>query len=53
MGVGTGLPAQIVTTDAVPPGEVDVRRGDRVHATDGDIGRVAGLDHSDRSAGRT
>src|SRR5450756_903089 len=43
MGMGIGLPAQIVTTDAVPPGEVDVRRGESVHATDGDIGRVAGL----------
>jgi hypothetical protein len=43
MGMGIGLPARIVTTDAVPPGEVDVRRGESVHATDGDIGRAAGL----------
>jgi sporulation protein YlmC with PRC-barrel domain len=29
--------------DWVPLGEVDVRRGEAVHATDGEIGRVAGL----------
>ena len=27
----------------MPPGEVGVRRGDRVHATDGEIGKVEGL----------
>jgi sporulation protein YlmC with PRC-barrel domain len=27
----------------VPVGEVEVRRGDHVHATDGSIGRVQGL----------
>jgi len=43
MGVGGGTPARTVTSDTVPPGEVDVCRGDTVHATDGDIGRVAGL----------
>ena len=32
-----------VTYDKVPVGEVDVRRGEQVHATDGDIGRVQGL----------
>jgi sporulation protein YlmC with PRC-barrel domain len=42
-GNGGGTPAQMLTTDAVPPGEVSVRRGDYVHATDGDIGRVQGL----------
>jgi sporulation protein YlmC with PRC-barrel domain len=31
------------TIDIVPPGEVEERRGDRVHATDGDIGQVRGL----------
>ena len=43
MGVGGGVPAHTVTSDAVPLGEVDVRRGDPVHATDGEIGRVQGL----------
>jgi sporulation protein YlmC with PRC-barrel domain len=43
LGVGGGSPAQIVASDTVPLGEVDVRRGDPVHATDGDIGRVQGL----------
>jgi sporulation protein YlmC with PRC-barrel domain len=35
--------SQTVTYDAVPPGEVAVRRGEHVHATDGSIGRVQGL----------
>ena len=43
VGLGGETLSQIVTNDAVPPGEVDVRRGDYVHATDGDIGRVQGL----------
>ncbi len=33
----------LVTEDSVPVGEVQVRRDDRVHATDGEIGRVHGL----------
>jgi sporulation protein YlmC with PRC-barrel domain len=40
-GMGTG--PQAVTYDKVPPGEVEVRRGQRVHASDGAIGRVRGL----------
>ena len=32
-----------VTYDAVPLDEVEVRRGEHVHATDGRIGRVQGL----------
>jgi sporulation protein YlmC with PRC-barrel domain len=40
-GIGAG-PHEIVS-DRVPAGEVEVRRGDQVHATDGDIGRVQGL----------
>ena len=31
------------TIDVVPPGEVEERRGDHVHATDGDIGGLRGL----------
>jgi sporulation protein YlmC with PRC-barrel domain len=40
----------LLVDDCVPAGEVEVRRGDRVHATDGDIGQVQGLimDVSDR-----
>ena len=33
----------ILTRDALPPGEVGVRRGESVHATDGEIGKVEGL----------
>ncbi len=40
---GTGGYSQAVTFDSVPRGEVDVRRGDDVRATDGHIGRVQGL----------
>jgi sporulation protein YlmC with PRC-barrel domain len=35
--------SQVMTSDAVPAGEVAVRRGEPVRATDGDIGRVQGL----------
>ena len=45
-GVGLGAGAiepQVVATDSVPLGEVEIRRGDCVQATDGDIGRVQGL----------
>jgi sporulation protein YlmC with PRC-barrel domain len=38
-----GQPGQSVTYDSVPRGEVAVRRGDVVFATDGDIGQVQGL----------
>ena len=38
----TGV-SETVTYDAVPLGEVAVRRGDHVHATDGAIGQVEGL----------
>jgi sporulation protein YlmC with PRC-barrel domain len=41
--LGAGNAAQAVTYDAVPLGEVTVRRGEQVQATDGDIGRVEGL----------
>jgi sporulation protein YlmC with PRC-barrel domain len=36
-------PTELVRHDNVPLGEVEVRRGDDVHATDGTIGRVHGL----------
>jgi sporulation protein YlmC with PRC-barrel domain len=35
--------SRTVTYDRLPLGEVAVRRGEHVHATDGDIGRVQGL----------
>ena len=41
-GSGTYVP-QTVTYDAVPLDEVEVRRGEHVHATDGHIGKVQGL----------
>ena len=31
------------TIDIVPPGEVEERRGDHVHATDGDIGQLTAI----------
>jgi sporulation protein YlmC with PRC-barrel domain len=47
MGSGTvgamGNGAQAITHDTLPLGEVAVHRGDRVHATDGEIGKVQGL----------
>lgn len=47
-GMGMGMspefgPGEPVTYQTVPAGEVSVRRGDHVHATDGAIGRVQGL----------
>jgi hypothetical protein len=43
-GMGAGRPHRPrVTEDRVPVGEVEIRRGDHVHATDGNIGRVRGL----------
>jgi sporulation protein YlmC with PRC-barrel domain len=46
-GIGTGINMgsgpQAITSDRVPVGEVEVRRGEHVHATDGPIGRVQGL----------
>ena len=41
--LGMGNLPQTVTYDSVPLGEVEVRRGEHVHATDGAIGRVQGL----------
>jgi sporulation protein YlmC with PRC-barrel domain len=43
-GLGMGTPdPQAITNDRVPIGEVEVRRGEHVFATDGAIGRVQGL----------
>ncbi len=44
-GAGMGMAAgpEAITYDRVPVGEVQVRRGEHVHATDGAIGRVQGL----------
>lgn len=41
--MGSGLRPEVKTREWVPYGEVDVRRGEAVHATDGEIGRVEGL----------
>ncbi len=43
IGFGAGNVSGPVTFDKLPPGEVAVRRGEHVHASDGDIGRVQGL----------
>jgi sporulation protein YlmC with PRC-barrel domain len=45
MGAGMGMTGgpQAIIYDRVPIDEVEVRRGDHVHATDGTIGRVQGL----------
>jgi sporulation protein YlmC with PRC-barrel domain len=50
IGLGTENVPQLVTDDKIPIGEVAIRRGEHVHATDGDIGRVEGvvIDVSDR-----
>jgi sporulation protein YlmC with PRC-barrel domain len=40
---GMGAGPQAVIYDRVPVGEVEVRRGEHVHATDGPIGQVQGL----------
>jgi hypothetical protein len=42
-GGSHGPERRMVTSDSVPLGEVQVRRGDHVHATDGEIGLVEGL----------
>jgi hypothetical protein len=48
LGVAPGMDyperePETVTMERVPLGEVSVRRGERVHAADGEIGRVRGL----------
>ncbi|MBA3844744.1 MAG: PRC-barrel domain-containing protein [Actinobacteria bacterium] len=43
MDLGAISGPQAVTTDTVPVGEVGIRRGAQVHASDGEIGHVQGL----------
>lgn len=50
---GADGPHLMAIYDRVPRGEVEVRRGDRVHARDGDIGRVRGLVIDPRDHGVT
>jgi sporulation protein YlmC with PRC-barrel domain len=42
-GLGAGNVPQAVTQDTLPLGEVAVHRGEPVHASDGEIGKVQGL----------
>ena len=42
-GLGTGTAPRRITSDRIPAGKVEVRRGEHVHATDGLIGKVRGL----------
>ena len=42
-GMSMGGDPRAVTFDKVPAGEVEIRRGQHVHATDGHIGRVHGF----------
>jgi hypothetical protein len=41
--LGIGNAGQALTFETVPKGEIDIHRGDAVHATDGEIGHVRGL----------
>jgi sporulation protein YlmC with PRC-barrel domain len=43
LGYGWGWGPEALTYEAIPLGEVTIRRGDHVRATDGEIGKVAGL----------
>jgi len=49
LAMGSIIPP-VTVVDALPAGETAIRRGDPVHASDGDIGRVQGLVF-DRSTG--
>jgi sporulation protein YlmC with PRC-barrel domain len=47
--MGNAVPEpHAVASDHVPTGDIELQRGDHVHATDGDIGRVQGLVISSR-----
>jgi sporulation protein YlmC with PRC-barrel domain len=41
--MGIPHPVKFVTEDVIPVGEIEVSRGDRVHALDGEIGQVHGF----------
>jgi sporulation protein YlmC with PRC-barrel domain len=43
VGMGWDTQPRTATHDQIPTGEVEIRRGQHVHATDGPIGRVQGL----------
>jgi hypothetical protein len=43
IGMGVGYSTPVVIHDVVPLGETDVQRGERVHAMDGEIGKVQGF----------
>jgi hypothetical protein len=43
IGMGVGHSTPVVLQDVVPLGEVDVQRGESVHALDGEIGKVQGF----------
>jgi sporulation protein YlmC with PRC-barrel domain len=43
LGTDVGRRDQTITYERVPMGEVSIHRGEHVHATDGNIGRVQGL----------
>jgi hypothetical protein len=43
IGMGVGHNRPVVVQDVVPLGEVDVQRGESVHALDGEIGKVQGF----------
>jgi hypothetical protein len=47
-GLGSGTAPRRITSDRIPAGTVEVRRGEHVHATDGPIGKVRGLTVSTR-----
>lgn len=53
VGAGTDITPIPVTHDLVPAGEVEIQRGEPVHATDGEIGRVQGLVVEPTSGGVT
>ena len=39
----TALASAVETRDLLPPGEIGVQRGESVHASDGEVGKVEGL----------